>query len=81
MTWDSGGQVHSTCSSARRTHRNLRRGLTKDPVELRVGRNVGDAHRNNLWQGFKRRGVTVMVANANGGMMCSAKTWGGILPK
>ena len=66
----------NACSPSDQTHRNLRRGLSKNPVELSVGRNVGNAHREQIIYGRvgKRRGV--VVENASDGMMCSAKTRG-----
>ena len=37
-----------------RAYRNLRRGLTKDPVELSVVRDVGNAHRKQcFWPGWE----------------------------
>ena len=68
-------------SSANQTHRNLRRGLTKNPVELSVGRNMGNAHREQIIYGRVSMCRGVVVANADDGMMCSAKTRGpGVFP-
>jgi hypothetical protein len=41
----SKSEEHSTRSRAWEADRNFRGGLTKDPVELGVIRDVGDAHR------------------------------------
>ena len=60
-------------SSVNQTHRNLRWGLSKNPVELSIGRNMGNSHREQMIYGRVGKCRGVVVANASDGMMCSAK--------